>query len=233
MTSQVGLFGHFYDQHTINNPRSGEVGRLDPNEYRLLPLDGLEREPPGECLAGYPLDELMRNGDFWRNKFRAFGNLVHQLYSLRRATLLAATFRPDIVVFARPDLWYHVPVTAWLDELACDPKPQALVPDWAQWEGLNDRIALVRGPGAIAAYGLRAERMLDYCADGRMLHSEQLLKHALRDQRVRMIPLHASRVRSDGRVVIEDFRRGHGRGGGGKTLPFHDFLAAQTVEAHQ
>jgi hypothetical protein len=231
VAAQVGLFAHFYDQDTINNPRSGEVGPLDPEEYRLLPWDGLEREPPGDCLAGYPMDALMQNGDFWRNKFRAFRNLVHQLHSLRRATELAATFRPDITVFARPDLWYLTPMTPYLQALAHDPQPQVMLPDWARWEGLNDRLALVRGDGAATAYGHRVAQMQAYCADGRMLHSEQLLQHALTGQRVQMVPIHAARVRSDGRVVREDFRPGHGRGGGGKTLAFHDFLATQAAEA--
>jgi hypothetical protein len=227
--TEVGLFGHFYDQNRINNPRSGEVGPLDREEYRLLALDKVERELPGLCFADYPIEELMLNGDFWKNNFRAFRNLVHQLHSLHRATLMAQAYRPDIVVFARPDLCYLNSIAPWLQDLAQDPAPQVLVPDWAQWNGLNDRLALVRGADAIAAYGHRAKVMLEYCADGRMLHSEQLLKHALRDHRTRMIPLYASRVRSTGLVVVEDFRPGRGGGGGRETLPFDAFIAAQTA----
>ncbi|CAN1571750.1 hypothetical protein MCELHM10_03282 [Paracoccaceae bacterium] len=229
LTADVGLFGHFYDQNRIYNPRSGENGRLDRHEYRLLPLDRVEREPPGECLADYPIEDLMRHGDFWKDNFRSFSNLVHQLHSLHRASLLAQAYQPDIVIFARPDLYYLDPVSLWLADLAQDPTPKVLVPDWAQWGGLNDRLALVRGADVIAAYGHRALVMPDYCADGRMLHSEQLLKHVLADHAVRMIPLRASRVRSDGRVVLEDFRRGRGGAGGGMSLPFDAFIAAQTA----
>jgi len=231
LTANVGLFGHFYHQDKIHNPRSGESGPLDPEEYRLLPLDRIELEPPGKCLADYPVEDLMRNGDFWKDKFRSFSNLVHQLHSLHRASLLAKTSRPDIVIFARPDLHYLNPVSPWLRDLAEDPAPKVLVPDWAQWGGLNDRLALVRGADSIAAYGLRAGVMLDYCADGSMLHSEQLLKHALTGHAVRMIPLHASRVRSDGRVVIEDFSPGRGTTGGDITLPFDAYIAAQAAQA--
>lgn len=230
LSASVGLFGHFFRQNRIYNPRSGESGRLDPEEYRLLPLDQVEREPPGECLADYPIEDLMQNGDFWKDKFRSFSNLVHQLHSLHRVTLLAEAYRPDIVIFARPDLHYLDPVSPWLRDLAQDPAPKVLVPDWAQWGGLNDRLALVRGADSIAAYGHRVGVMLNYCADGRMLHSEQLLKHALTDHAVRMIPLHASRVRSDGRVVIEDFRPGRGAGGGGVTLAFDAYIAAQAAQ---
>ncbi len=229
MTADVRLFGHFFDQNRIYNPRSGENGRLDREEYRLLPLDEVEREPPGECLSDYPIEELMANGDFWKDKFRSFSNLVHQLHSLHRASLLAEAHKPDIVIFARPDQYYLDTVSPWLAVLAQDPAPMVLVPDWAQWRGLNDRLAVVRGADQIAAYGHRALVMSDYCADGKMLHSEQLLKHAMTDHAVRMIPLRASRVRSDGRVVIEDFRPGRGAAGGGKTLPFDAFIAAQAA----
>jgi hypothetical protein len=226
MTPHVGLFGHFYDQIAIHNPRSGEAGNLDPEEYRLLNLDQVEREAPGHCLADYPIDQLKAYGDYWKNKFRSFQNLVHQLHSLRRATLLAEQFQPDIVIFARPDLWYHTSTGPYLADLRSADSSQVLVPNWAQWRGLNDRLALARGADAIRAYGHRVERMLDFCAEGRKLHSEQLLKYALTDQVVRMIPLHASRVRSDGRVVVEDFREGLGSGGGNSTLSFEEFMAS-------
>lgn len=228
--AEVALFGHFYDQARINNPRSGEVGQLDREEYRLLPLDKVERELPGLCLADYPIEQLMQNGDYWKNNFRAFRNLVHQLHSLHRATLMAQDWHPDIVIFARPDLYYLGSVSPWLAMLAQDPAPQILVPDWALWRGLNDRVALARGADAIAAYGHRVKVMLDFCADGRKLHSEQLLQYALQDHRTRLIPLHASRVRSDGRVVIEDFRPGRGVAGGGLTLPFDAYIAAQSAQ---
>lgn len=230
LSADVGLFGHFYDQNRIYNPRSGEAGPLDRNEYRILPLDKVEREPPGECLADYPIEDLMRNGDFWKDKFRSFGNLIHQLHSLHRATLLAEAYRPDILIFARPDLYYMNSFSPWLQDLARDPAPQVLVPNWALWHGLNDRLALARGADAIAAYGHRVKVMLEYCADGRMLHSEQLLEYALRDHKTRMIPLHASRVRSNGLVVIENFRPGLGAGGGRQTLPFDAFIAAQAAQ---
>lgn len=231
LSREVGLFGHFYDQDRIDSPRSGEQGVLDPEEYRLLPLDKVEREPPEVCLAQYPIARLMRNGDYWKNNFSAFRNLVHQLHSLHRATLLAQAYQPDIVIFARPDLCYLNTFSPWLQELAQDPAPQVLVPDWALWRGLNDRLALARGADAIAAYGHRVKVMLDFCADGRMLHSEQLLMFALRNHRTRMVPLHASRVRSNGRVMIEDFNPGRGANGDGQTVTFDDFIAAQAIRS--
>ncbi len=47
---ELRLFGHFFTQTAIRNSRSDEEGELDPEEYRLLALDGVELEEPGACL---------------------------------------------------------------------------------------------------------------------------------------------------------------------------------------
>lgn len=210
IAKEVRLFGHFFTQTGISNPRSGEVGELDPEEYRLLDLDEVELEAPGDCMALYPVAEMQARGDIWRDDFASFRNLVHQLHSLKRATLLAERFQPDIVIFARPDLLYHDSAAEQLDMLARAHRDFVLVPDWSQWHGHNDRFALVKGAEGIAAYGKRADRMGDYCAQGKRLHSERLLKYALAGHRVRTVPLRASRVRANGLQVLEDFTPGRG-----------------------
>lgn len=207
---EVRLFGHFFRQTGISNPRSGEVGELDPEEYRLLNLDAVELEEPGACLDLYPMAEMQARGDIWRDDFASFRNLVHQLHSLQRATRLAEGFQPDIVIFARPDLLYHDSAADPLDLLARAHRSFVLVPDWSQWFGHNDRFALVKGAEGVAAYGRRAERMGEYCARGKRLHSERFLKYALGGQRVRTTHMRASRVRANGLQVLEDFTPGRG-----------------------
>lgn len=207
---EVRLFGHFFRQTGISNPRSGEVGELDPEEYRLLNLDAVELEEPGACLDHYPIAEMQARGDIWRDDFASFRNLVHQLHSLQRATRLVEGFQPDIVIFARPDLLYHDSAAEPLDLLARAHRSFVLVPDWAQWFGHNDRFALVKGAEGVAAYGRRAERMGEYCARGKRLHSERFLKYALGGQRVRTMHMRASRVRANGLQVLEDFTPGRG-----------------------
>lgn len=207
---EVRLFGHFFRQTGISNPRSGEVGALDPEEYRLLNLDAVELEEPGACLDLYPMAEMQARGDIWRDDFASFRNLVHQLHSLKRATLLAEGFQPDIVIFARPDLMYHDSAAEHLDLLARAHRSFVLVPDWSQWFGHNDRFALVKGAESVAAYGKRADRMGEYCARGKRLHSERFLKYALGGQRVRTMHMRASRVRANGLQVLEDFSPGRG-----------------------
>ncbi|WP_137111277.1 hypothetical protein [Rhodobacter sp. SY28-1] len=216
---EVRLFGHFFAQTAIQNARSGEEGQLDPEEYRLLALDGVELEAPGACLDLYPMAAMQAKGDIWRDDFASFRNLVHQLHSLKRATLLAEAFEPDIVVFARPDLLYHDSMAEPLDFLARAHRSFVLVPDWSQWFGLNDRFALAKGAEGIAAYGKRADRMGEYCARGKRLHSERFLKYALEGQRVRQVHLRASRVRSNGLQVLEDFTPGRGPMGKRQLVP--------------
>lgn len=207
---EVRLFGHFFRQTGISNPRSGEMGELDPEEYRLLNLDAVELEEPGACLDLYPMAEMQARGDIWRDDFASFRNLVHQLHSLQRATRLVEGFQPDIVIFARPDLLYHDSAAEPLDLLARAHRSFVLVPDWSQWFGHNDRFALVKGAEGVAAYGRRAERMGEYCARGKRLHSERFLKYALGGQRVRTMHMRASRVRANGLQVLEDFTPGRG-----------------------
>jgi hypothetical protein len=219
LSADVGLFGHFFTQTSIQNARSKETGDLDPEEYKLLNLDGVELEAPDACLDLYPIEAMKARGDIWRDDFASFRNLVHQLHSLKRATLLAESWGPDITVFARPDLIYHDSAAEHLDMLARAHRQFVLVPDWSQWFGHNDRFALIKGAEGIAAYGKRADRMGEYCARGKRLHSERFLKYALGDLRVRTIHLRASRVRSGGLQVLEDFTPGRGPIGKKKLVP--------------
>jgi hypothetical protein len=198
IAGDVRLFGQFFTQTAISNARSGETGDLDPDEYKLLALDAVELEAPGACLELYPMAEMQARGDIWGDEFASFRNLVHQLHSLKRASLLTEDFQPDIVIFARPDLLYHDSMAEQLDMLARAHRQFVLVPDCSQWFGLNDRFALAKGAEGIAAYGMRADRMGEYCARGKRLHSERFLKYALGEQRVRAVHLRASRVRSSG-----------------------------------
>ena len=227
VAKEVRLFGHFFTQTAIQNARSGEEGQLDPEEYKLLALDAVELEAPGTCLDLYPMAEMQAKGDIWRDDFASFRNLVHQLHSLKRATLLAEAFEPDIVIFARPDLLYHDSMAEHLDFLARAHRQFVLVPDWSLWYGLNDRFALAKGAEGIAAYGKRADRMGEYCARGKRLHSERFLKYALEGQRVRQVHLRASRVRSNGLQVLEDFTPGRGPMGKRQLVPLGTIRAEQ------
>lgn len=233
VAGEAALFGHFFNQSHIDNPRTGETGALDPEEYRLLNLDAVEREAPDVCLALYPMDRIMAPGDRWKDGFRTLRNLVHQLHSLRRATLMAEAWGADLVVFARPDLVYLTDLEPVLRALSREEGPLSVHPDWSQFQGVNDRMALAFGDRAIRAFGHRVEGLADFCADGRKLQAEQLLGLALTGLARRLEPIHVARVRSDGRVVQENFTPGQGVPGTKPTLPFADYAAALKGRVHQ
>lgn len=225
IASDVQLFGHFYDQGQINNPRSNELGALDRDEYKLLELDVLEREAPNACLALHDYEGLKTFGDPWKDDFVSLRNLVHQLHSLKRVTEMTMAWQPHMVIFTRPDLYYHHSATQHLEAQIGIDRECILLPDWAQWHGFNDRFAIAKGDGAIRAYGMRIDRLGEYCRLGKKPHAEQFLKFALKDVCVLSIPFHASRVRSNGMVVDEDFTPGRGKGGK-RMLTFDSFVQA-------
>lgn len=199
-TGETRLFGHFFRQTRIESPRTGEAVEVDPDEHRLLPLDAVELEVPGACLETWSFDEIQTYGDFWSNDFHTVRNLVHQLHSIRRVTLMALDWEPDIVLFVRPDLYYFDSFARPLGRLARRPAPLCMLPYWHGWGGYNDRFALVRGRSCIRRYGLRAERALAFCRSGpRYLHPERLLHFAMRGRPVRRVALRAARIRAHGR----------------------------------
>ncbi|PHS59381.1 MAG: hypothetical protein COB03_02850 [Alteromonas sp.] len=215
---EVRLYAHFFDQRCIVNPRSGECCKLDENEYKLLNLDQVTIDQPDEFLAHSDFVQVSRYGDGFGDGFNSLRNLYHQLYSLNSVTAKALEWDPNIVVFARPDLKYHDSFSRTYKD-AIDNKNVIYVPNWQHWDGLNDRFAVAVDTGAIKAYGQRYRAISQYCSETQScLHSEKLLKYALKSQKVKMINIRASRVRSNGGVAKEPFH--HHR-----ILTFHNFIA--------
>ncbi len=205
---QVRVYAHFFDQATIDSPRSGETGALRRDEHALLAPDWLKLEPPGECLSQWHYDAIAAFGDHWKTDFSSLRNLVHQLHSLHTVTSAALADGAEIALFCRPDLRYHDSLGDMLDCGLRARRDTVFLPDWGAWHGYNDRFALAVGRRAIAAYGQRAELALRFCrATGRPLHAERMLRMRLDEAgvAVRLRPERASRVRLDGQVAEETF----------------------------
>lgn len=201
------LFAHLYQQQQIDNPRSGEQGRLDPDEHRLLKPDWLELEEPGLCLEAGGFEALKAFGDSWDDEFRSLRNLVHQLHSLDRVTDAVLEWGADVCIFARPDLRYHDSLSPVLRR-ALRWETGAWIPRWQPHGGLNDRFAVVRGERAIAAYGKRAHEALGFCEQIQgPLQGERLVRFAMDRANVPVSPIsvRASRVRADGQQRFEEF----------------------------
>jgi hypothetical protein len=119
---------------------------------------------------------------------------------------MASDWKPDLYVFARPDLRYHDSLAPILTLAWNGPDETAWIPLCLSCGGRNDRFAVIRGGRVARKYGMRASRTLEYCArvDG-PVHAERLLGFALDGERVRRIATRATRVRANGAEWWESF----------------------------
>ncbi len=218
---EVDLFGHLFQQATVQNSRSGESGELTAADYGLYAEFKPMLEAPGACLERWACADLCQFGDIYGDGFSSLKNLVHQLHSLREVTLQMERHTPDVVIFARPDLLYHEPLAPHVLQ-ACRAHPNRVyVPEWQWWNGYNDRYAIC-GNASFKAYGRRIELALDYCqSTGRRLHAERLLRHALTQSHcaVRTVAWRASRVRVGNTVKGEAFDAKQTLGEDSRKLP--------------
>jgi hypothetical protein len=205
----VQIYAHFFNQNEVENPRSGESGKFDAEEYKLLKPDWVNLEEPNVCLAAHGFEALKAYGDRWDDGFNSLRNLVHQLHSLNEVTKAASEWAPDIVLFVRPDLFYHSSLGQHIaTALKCE-SASVILPAWQNWDhGYNDRFAICRLPSAIEAYGTRVKSMHDFCRRGQEpLHSERLLRFVLDEAELIpcWMPTRASRMRIGGRLQKERF----------------------------
>ena len=203
----VALFGHFYDVREIDNSRSGEHGTLGAENFLAFADFNIRTEAPGECLAAYDLAAIRSHGDYYGDDFRSVNNLVHQLHALKMVSERIRLHDPDVVLFVRPDLFYHDPFPAWMIADAARHPDRCYLPHWQWWGGYNDRFAIC-GRKAFLHYGSRIDHILDYCSRGhRPLHAERLLRETMRAGgiRLRHLPVRASRVRLGDLVKTENF----------------------------
>ena len=128
---------------------------------------------------------------------------------MKKVTTRALQDDPDIVIFCRPDLQYHDSFETGIQAAIKAEDSLIVLPHWQRHKGgLNDRFSICHGKQAIAAYGCRLDLALSFCQKTNLeLHSERLLQYSVAKHRIstRKLNVRASRVRSDGRVVEEDF----------------------------
>jgi hypothetical protein len=203
---ELRVFHHLYRQDWVFNPRSGENhAQNDENYAPFAGFDGVVVPRPTE--PSVLLQRLKTYGDAFQDGFHSLTNLMLQLHSLHEVTQRAATFEPDLVMFARPDLLYQEPLPPEHIAHVLAHPDEVLLPRWESWGGFNDRFALA-GARAYRAYGGRLLLADHYCErTGRPLHSESFLRYALAFAAVpvRPIAMRATRVRVDGRLEWEDF----------------------------
>ena len=208
---QVSIHAHFFEQATINNPRSGEYNACPVSAEKYLFIDTLIKTEGGTRGILKKIEELKVYGDAWNDHFRSLNNLVHQLHSIQISYAQAVKSGADIVAFIRPDLNYHDDLSLVFRKAVSHHRlgrSSIFTPDWQRWGGVNDRFAIAVGQKAAMAYGSRIEFAKKFCEEsGCPLHSEKLLAFALIERRVKVfcIPHRASRVRANQVQSWEDF----------------------------
>lgn len=202
---QIGY--HLYHQQQVDNPRSGEQGDLPDTNYDWFRRHPGVIEPASVAPVQAEHDALMRYGDPFDDGYRSYRNLLMQLHSLRQLSAQAHTAGADVVLYLRPDLYYHDPLEPAVIKACARDTRKVFVPDWQWGFGINDRFGIC-GRDASPAYGQRLTVAARYCSSMQApLHSESLLQHVLRSSEVRLrtTRLRASRVRIAGQMKPENF----------------------------
>lgn len=203
----VRIFFHLYRQDAVRNERSRENAALDASNYEPFGAFTGEFTPPEVAFERFDLHALEPFGDEYRDGWKSTRNLILQLHSLDRVTSLLEDWKPDVVVYARPDLLYHDRMDPAFLRFAERNDRACVIPAWQWWGGYNDRFAIC-GRRVFRAYGQRLAEVLPFCSSkGRALHAESLLRHVLRRAGAVMAStrLRASRVRVGGQMAEEIF----------------------------
>jgi hypothetical protein len=208
----VKLVAHFNMPATVDNPRSAErdIPLRVPDTSRLAP-DFLFMEPQRHETV-QALFELFKKHDLRaENTLKSHINLLHGYHSLHRAWELAelAGFGPgDIALLIRPDLEY---VDRWpaarLVSMILDDGYDLITPDWHDFGGLNDRMAVANYSGT-RVYARRWHLVERIVAENTPRRSEEILARCaqLAGLKVSTFSARAVRVRADGRVQLDGFQ---------------------------
>lgn len=201
------VFYHLYAQTQVTNVRSGENTAMPADAY--LPFDKFdgELEEPDRCLETWKFAETKQFGDHYNDDFRSIRNLIHQLHSMRQVTQKVSAWKPDLVLFLRPDLLYHRGFSKKEISTTFANPARCILPAWQWWGGYNDRFSLC-GKNIFEAYGSRIELATDFSkSTGRPMQAERLVRFALQkaNASVRVTSLQANRVRADGNIKPENF----------------------------
>ncbi|MBB5685750.1 hypothetical protein [Sphingobium boeckii] len=227
---------HLNCPSVVHAPRSGEtMVRYTRPDLSRLKLDALTlEEQSDERVADY-IARIMKIPQYWEadedgNMRR---NVIHQMNSLKGLYTLLSGMDPqsfNAIILLRPDLRYidPLPIRKFMAQIdpsvrlstgKMHPLGQALrrglrgpvdliTPDWHQWNGLNDRIAIAT-PQAAAAYLNRIDLLDDYAATHTHFQSEHLLKFAIERAGLKNAGtwVRANRVRTTGEEEGRDTDR--------------------------
>ncbi len=206
---EVKTFASLIRQKKIVNQRSREDEEVDPDEYKMLGCQTVVLQEPGACLEKIDMARLLRYGDSWGDNGKSLSNLVHQLSTLDALHQTMLPYGADLIVFLRPDLYYHDDFISACRTHASIGQNSITVPDWQWARGMNDRFSIC-DPHSARAYATRIKYMHKYVDETRKpLNSEEFLWWTLNRFKVkyRLANLRASRIRSNGYSLLENFQQ--------------------------
>jgi hypothetical protein len=203
----VRVYGHFYKISFIKNQRTGENNSVDTDDYKNLKFDKLLIEKSDKVLKEVNYKKIFLYGDAWNDNGKSLSNLIHQLSSLKKLATLIIKQKPDAVILARPDLYYH---DNFLDVVKSHlrlPAHYVSLPQWQWYGGVNDRFAVL-GFEAFLAYANRLDDIHEFLKkEKKPLHSENFLWKTLINHHMIILPIgiKADRIRSNGKAASEGF----------------------------
>ncbi|NML66652.1 hypothetical protein HHL22_15705 [Hymenobacter sp. RP-2-7] len=200
--------GNFSNRHSGEENVSIEVNgheKLGINLYKHIKQDLFD--------YSFDWDSVNTHGDAWGDDFQSTKNLCRALHSLEKVTEFwhGQAGPNDLFIYLRPDMIYHdpFPFEEFARKLQQHGEKLLITPDWALYNGLNDRFAIM-GRAAAETYGFRLQLISDYFKQLKSpLHAERLLKFVAEKNHLRFqgnfTEIRASRVRANGAVVHESF----------------------------
>lgn len=204
----MNINGSFSNQHSGEENVSIEVNghqRLGISSYKYVEQDLFDRD--------FGWDSVNAHGDAWGDNFQSTKNLCRALHSLEKVTELwqGQAESNNLFIYLRPDMIYHdpFPFERFAEKLKQIGEKMLITPDWALYDGLNDRFAIM-GRAAAEVYGFRLRFIPQYLEQTKSsLHAERLLRFTAEQNHLRFrgnfTSIRASRVRANGIIVPESF----------------------------
>ncbi|MEI6407079.1 MAG: hypothetical protein WCO85_06080 [Actinomycetes bacterium] len=173
----------------------------EPDYFSVL--DYFEQEDIDVTIKA--MSDLARTaGDPWpevHDNFASLQNHLRFLYLIKKG-YEKIPFESNTVFFMRPDLYPvdRLEVDRYFKKDSSGAISERFLgivtPHWQQWEGLNDRVAIISRPFA-RIYLSRFDEIPHRVAEAFPIHSETYLKHSLRD-----VPVHPLLKEFFGRIRV-------------------------------
>lgn len=212
MTTSLALIRPEGEVVNIRSGESGQAERNLPAAFEAFPLVHLEQAAL-EARTLSMQSSLVARGDVFSDGGNSIRFCMVYLSALEESTQLIDGI-PDVVISLRPDieirgrLWIVIR-TLRMALLARLGWPSVLLPAWGNFNGFNDRFAILGGANA-TTYLTRVNQIWCWTrtvADGQQFDPESFLKFSLTGRRVRKtIYTPMIRVRIGGRTETRDLR---------------------------